>query len=315
MTTDALTLVLSLVVLAAAGDQFVIGLGRLASVMRVRPSIVGAIIGGLAASLTDLTVAGVASFRGARQLATGCLVGSIVDNVCLALAIAALIAPIRVDSQTLRREAPISVGAVLLFAVFLVGGLSRTEGALLAAALLLALVGLVANARRSAAGDELTVEARRFFRAGKGRMPLGEIVRTLAGLLLMLGGSGLFVKAASSLSEELGVAEGFVGLTLVAVGTSAPLIVIAIQAARRGNHDLVVGNMLGANLFIALAGGAIVASVGGEESASVSGVAVCLMALVVVASWGFMARRTLVTRWEAAILIATLAVVLPFIPR
>jgi len=315
MTVDALTLAFSLLLLAVAGDQFVIGLGRLASVMRVRPSVVGAIIGGLAASLTDLTVAGIASFRGARQLATGCLVGSIIDNVCLALAIAALVAPIRVDSQTLRREAPISVGAVLLFALLLVGGLSRTEGAVLAAALLIALAGLVANARRSASGDELAVEARRFFRAGKGRMRAGEIGRTLAGLLLMLVGSGLFVKAASSLSERLGVAEGFVGLTLVAVGTSAPLMVIAIQAACRGNHDLVVGNMLGANLFIALAGGAIVASVGGQESASVSAVVVCLMALVVVASWGFMARRTEVTRWEAAILIAILAVALPFIPR
>src|SRR5439155_15685201 len=81
---------------------------------------------------------------------------------------------------------------------------------------------------------------------------------TIASTVGMVAGAELLVRAAASLAARLGIGQTFLGLTLVAVGTSAPLIAAAIQAARRGDHDLVVGNVLGGNLFIALGGGAIV---------------------------------------------------------
>ena len=187
------------------------------------------------------------------------------------------------------------MGAVLLFALVLVGGLSKAEGIALIAALVVAAAGLVANAGQGPTGDELAVEVGRFFGTRQGRRHTREIGQTLVSLALMVVGANVLVHASSGLATRLGIGQGFVGLTLVAVGTSAPVIAIAIQAARRGDHDLVVGTVLGSNLFIALAGGVIVAFLRGGLAASVGATPMWLMAAVTVAAWGFMARGRVVT--------------------
>ena len=315
MALDALGLVVSLAVLVVGGDQFVIGAGRLAAALRVRPIVIGAVIGGLGASIPELIVSSVASVRRSPSIAVGNLVGSIIANVSLALAIAALVAPVRVDSRTVRREAPLSVGAVVLFALLLLGGLSRVESALLAAALVLALVAMVARAEMAPSGEELGVEVRRFFGRRTEHRATVESVRAVLGLASMLLGAEVLVRSASSLAGRIGISEGFVGLTVVAIGTSAPLVAIAIQAARRGNHDLVVGSVLGSNLFIALAGGALVGFLHGGPASAVDGPAVWTMAAVAAAAWGFMARGSLLTRWEAAVLIVAYGAALPFVAR
>jgi cation:H+ antiporter len=123
------------------------------------------------------------------------------------------------------------------------------------------------------------------------------------------------VRSSVGLSDRIGLSQGFAGLTLVGVGTSAPLIASSIQGVRRGEHDLVVGNVLGGNLFIALAGGALV---GLLSPATVSGsglISVSLMVGVVVASWLAMSRGRVLTRIEGLILLLSYAVVLPFSNR
>lgn len=315
MVADAFGLVIGLALLVVAGDQFVVGAGRLATALRIRPSVVGAVVGGLGASLPELLVSSVASVRGEPEIAVGNLVGSVIANLSLALAIAALVAPVRVDSRTVRREAPLSVAAVLLFALLLQGGLSQAEGVVLLIGLVVALAAMLANAGLTPRGDELTVEVRRFFGRRTDQRPVAELVRSAAGLTVMLIGAEVLVRSASSLATRLGIGEGFVGLTVVAVGTTAPLVAIAVQAARRGNHDLVAGSVLGSNLFIALAGGALVGLLRGGPEAAVDLVAVWLMAVIAAAAWAFMARRSLVTRWEALALLLAYAAMLPFVTR
>lgn len=315
MIADGLGLVASLAVLVVAGDQFVVGAGRLATALRIRPAIVGAVIGGLGASLPELMVSSVASVRKEPEIAVGNLVGSVIANLSLALAVAALVAPIRVESKTVRREAPISVGAVLLFALLLLGGLSRAEGVGLLVGLAVALAFMLADAGRSPRGDELAVEVRRFFSGRTGPGSVAETVRSLGGLAFMLIGAEVLVRSASGLAHRLGIGEGFAGLTVVAVGTTAPLVAIAIQAARRGNHDLVAGSVLGSNLFIALAGGALVGLLRGGPGTAVDLVAVWVMAVIAVAAWAFMARGSVVTRWEALVLLLAYAGMLPFLAR
>ena len=315
MVADSFGLAMSLVLLVVAGDQFVLGTGRLAAALRIRPTVVGVVIGGLGASLPELIVSSVAAVRNEPEIAVGNLVGSIIANVSLALAIAALVAPVRVDSRTVRREAPISVAAVLLFALLLRGGLSEAEGVVLLVGLVVALVAMLANAGLTPRGDELTVEVRRFFGRRSDQRPVAETVRSVAGLVFMLLGAEVLVRSASGLAHRLGISEGFVGLTVVAVGTTAPLIAIAVQAARRGNHDLVAGSVLGSNLFIALAGGALVGLLRGGPGVAVDLLAVWLMAAIAAAAWAFMARRSVVTRWEALVLLLAYAAMLPFVAR
>jgi cation:H+ antiporter len=315
LTADILGVVASLAILLVAGDQFVVGAGRLAAALRVRPSVVGAVIGGLGASLPELVVSSVASLRHSPQIAVGNLVGSIVANVSLALALAAFIAPVRVDSRIVRREALLSVGSVVLFALLLLGGLTTFEGGVALVGLAAALGAMLANAGVSPPRDELSVEVKRFFGRPTGRVPTADVIRSVGGLAAMVIGAEVLVRSASHLAERAGIDEGFIGLTVVAVGTSAPLVAIAAQAARRGNHDLVVGSVLGSNLFIALAGGALIGLLRGGVGASLDPVALWLMTGVVLASWGFMARGSLLTRWEAGVLFLAYVCALPFLAR
>jgi cation:H+ antiporter len=160
----------------------------------------------------------------------------------------------------------------------------------------------------------LAHEVTDFFEGTRHR-PRPETVRAVLGLALMMAGSELLVRSASALAGRLGVGQEFIGLTVVAVGTSAPVVAIAVQAARRGDPDLVVGNVLGSNLFVALAGGSLVGFLHhGPAPGSAAG-PVWMMAGIVLASWGFMARGSLVTRWEASALIAAYAATLLLAPR
>jgi cation:H+ antiporter len=311
---DVVILIVGLLVLAVAGDQFVVGAARVARAMSIRPAIVGAIIGGLGASLPELAVSGVASIRGSTQIAVGNLVGSIAANVALALALAAMVAPIRVESRTIRREAPASVASVALFALLLRGGLSVADGAILAAGVLVAVAFLLSAARGGGRGDrELDVEVGEFFPRPHGRTGR-EIVRTVAGLAGMIAGAEALVASASDIATRVGVSQEFIGLSVVAVGTSAPLVAIAVQAARRGDHDIAIGSVVGSNLFIALAGGGLVGFVSGG-STSAGTLAPVLMVSLALASWIFMARGSIVTRWEAGALLVVYAAALPFFPR
>jgi cation:H+ antiporter len=311
----ALGLAASLVALTVGGDQFVVGTSRLAGALRVRPTVVGAVVAGLGASIPELIVSSVASLRHSPEIAVGNLVGSIIANVSLALAIAALVAPVRVDSRTVRREAPLSVASVLLFGALLYGGLSISKGAVLLAALAIALVALLANAQMGTSRDELAVEVGRFFDQTPAPRATRQALRSLVGLALMLLGAEVLVRSASGLAGRLGISEAFVGLTVVAVGTTTPQIAIAIQAARRGNHDLVVGTVLGSNLFIALAGGAIVAFLHGAPRGTVEVAPIWLMAGVAAAAWGFMARGSRLNRGEAALLLLAYGATLLLAPR
>jgi cation:H+ antiporter len=314
MVVRSIELVGSLIVLVVAGDQFVIGAVRVASGLNVRPTIVGAVVAGLGASLPELMVAGIASTRGDSQIALGALVGANIAIVCLALGLAALIAPVRVDSRTVRREAPISVAAVLLFASLIVGGLTRIEGVVLLAGLAAGVGALVLNARGGTRRDELGREVTEFFEPA-GHRTAPELVRAVVGVGFMLGAAQVLIVSASGLASRVGVGEDFIGLTVVALGTSAPQVAIALQAARRGDHDLVVGNVLGSNVFIALGGGALVGFLHGGPTPMSAAAPVWVMAGVVVAAWGFMARRSLITRWEAGLLLAAYAATLVLAPH
>ena len=302
----------SLVVLAISGDQFVIALARISASVRVRPTVAAALVGGLGTSIAELIVAGVAAAK-SPNLAIGSLVGSIVANVCLALAMAALIVPLKVDSATVRREAPISVASVVLFAILAIAGVTMVKGFVMLVALGAAVAALLLGQRHSRE-DPLGSEMAEFA-STDGRRSSVETARAIGMLVFMLGGAELIVTSSLGVAKHLGFSDGLAGLTLVGIGTSAPLIAASIQAARKGEHDLVVGNVLGGNLFIALGGGAVVGFFAGPSSVHVGGVALALMTVVVTASWLAMARGSKLRRSDAIILVLAYAACLPFVNR
>lgn len=304
--------VAGLVALTIAADHFVLGAARLAGVLRLSPVVIGAVVIGFGTSAPEIVVSALAAAQGSVDLGVGNVIGSNVANLTLVLGTAALVTPIMVASPVLRREAPLSLLAVLLFAVLVRDGLSLLDGALLFAVLLGSLLIIVRAAR---GGDEaLTSEVAEYLE-GTAPSPAREWVRTGIGLVATVAAAQLLVVSATTIATELGLSEGFIGLTIVAIGTSLPELATAVQAARRRELDLIVGNLLGSNLFNAGAVGATLAFIGPGQLAdpAVMGPALLLMVGVAVVATLFMVTGRIVQRWEGAVLLVGYLATLPLL--
>jgi cation:H+ antiporter len=247
-------LVVGLVVLIRASDQLVLGSARLATVLRLSSVVIGVVVIGFGTSAPELLVTGLAAAEGLFDLGVGNIIGSNVANVLLVLGAAAIIGPITVGRGLRTREVPISLATVLMFAWAIQGRLRVIEGILLSAALVIALVAVIILSRDDdeLLPDEIGPLRREDIALGR------ESVRTLLGLLFTVAGAQMVVTGAGSIAAQFGIDEGFVGLTLVAVGTSLPELAASIQAVRRAESGLLIGNLLGSNLFNATAVGAVI---------------------------------------------------------
>jgi cation:H+ antiporter len=301
-----------LVLLAYAADQFVLGAARVALLLRIAPVVVGVVVVGFGTSAPELLVSALAAAGGQAEVAVGNVVGSNLANLTLLLGIGALLLPLAVASGVVRREAPLAVAAMVVFGVLVQGGFTRIEGLLLLAAMA-AVVGLVLRGSRQGADPlgpetvELADEPR--------RRATTEGLRTLLGLAGTVAGAQLLLWGALDLAERAGLGPGFVGATLVAVGTSLPELVTVIQSARRREADLIVGNLLGSNLFNSLGVAGVAALVGPAtlDAPNLTFVAAGAAVVAGVAAWAMMHTGRLVSRREGALLVAAYVVVLPLL--
>ena len=311
MILTLVALAVGVALLAYAADQFVLGAARVALIARLSPLLVGVVIIGFGTSLPELLVSTIAAVGDTPEIAVGNIVGSNIANLSLLLGVGALIIPIAVASSTVRREAPITVLATALFFVLVQGGIQPIEGVVLLAALALALWRVTRGASRT---DPLGPEAEELADPTHHTLRF-EIVRTVLGLIGTVAGAQLLLWGAVDLADRAGLAEGFVGATLVAIGTSLPELVTVVQSARRRETDLIVGNLLGSNLFNALGVGGVVGLVGARSIDNTSLTLVAAGGAVAVALLAALAmgtRRT-VERWEGAVLIVLYAAIVPLL--
>ena len=233
---------LALLVLGA--DRFVSGAAGSARALGVSPLIIGLVVVGIATSMPEVFVGGVAAWDGKTRIAIGNALGSNIANIGLVLGATALITPLMVQSQTLRREFFLMLAAMLIaFLLMFDLRLSRIDGLLLLAALCLMLVWIVKQARREAsaaqAGDDQ-----------KGVPSLRKsIIFMLVGLVVLLGGAELLVRGAVYIARELGVSDLVIGLTIVAVGTSLPELAASLTSVAKKEMDIAIGNVIGSNMF------------------------------------------------------------------
>ena len=291
-----------LIVLALAADQFVKGAARLALIWHVAPVVVGAVVIGFGTSAPEMVVSGLAAARDDLDIGVGNVIGSNVANMSLVLGAATLVAPVPVESATLRREAPLSVASVMVFALFVQGDINRWEGALLAALLVAAMLLVLSAARR---GDPFGDEVADLVRPTAGLRTSVEVTRTLIALVIVVGSAAVLVDGAKRVAEALDLTGGFVGFTLVAVGTSAPELVTAVAAARRRETELLVGNLLGSNVFNSLAVGGVIGLVGPGPvlDTTLADVGSLLMILICGLAWVMMMIGGRVTRLDGVVLI------------
>lgn len=252
MTLAILAILGGLALLVWSADRFVDGAAATAVYAGMPPLLIGMVIIGFGTSAPEMVVSAMAALDGNPGLALGNAYGSNITNMALILGLVAVISPINVHSQVLRKELP------LLFVVSLVAGWQLLDGELsvhdgwVLLALFFAVMGwsIVQGMRKgtdSLAGDVST-------EINTHSMTLKVALMWLVlGLVLLVVSSRLLVWGAVTVAQSLGVSDLVIGLTIVAIGTSLPELASSLVAIKKGEHDLALGNVLGSGLFNTLA--------------------------------------------------------------
>ncbi len=237
-------------------DRFVMGAAGLANNLGVSPLIIGLTIVGFGTSAPEMLVSGVASWNGSPGLSVGNALGSNITNIALVLGVSALISPMTVQSKVVRRELPLLIFVMLFASVLILDGeLGMTDGA----ALLFGLAGMMGWVIREGIVQGRMSEARLTMEDALSDEMEDEIPTDLSnrkatfwivfGLGILLASSESLVWGATGLARDMGVDELFIGLTVVALGTSLPELAASVAAARRNEHDIALGNVVGSNMF------------------------------------------------------------------
>ena len=234
-------LALGFFLLVKGADWFVDGASGLARKLGIPQLVIGLTIVAMGTSLPEAAVSISAALRGNAEITIGNIVGSNILNVLIILGVTALIATLKVADSTVRYEIPfmIVVTFVLLWLGYTGGQVTRLEGIILWVLFLIYLRYLYMMAKK---GKEEEREAEQLSTA----KIIGLI---LAGVVMIVAGSNFAVEGASNLAKALGISQRFIGLTIVALGTSLPELVTSVSAARKHNADIAIGNIVGSNIF------------------------------------------------------------------
>ncbi|MBN1929538.1 MAG: calcium/sodium antiporter [Chlorobiaceae bacterium] len=252
MLLFSLSLVAGLVLLVWSAGRFVDGSAAAARYFKIPPLLIGMLIVGFGTSAPEMSVSAISASQGNPDIALGNVFGSNITNIALILGIASLISPITVQSRVLRKELPILSAVTAIAAYLFFDGLLGRQDALILLALLALLTGWSLWEGISKSSDDFSEEMEQELE--QHQMPLKKSLFLIAlGLVLLLVSSRMLVWGAVGIAEALGVSNLVIGLTVVAVGTSLPELASSVVAARKGEHDIALGNVLGSNLFNTLA--------------------------------------------------------------
>lgn len=245
-------IIVGLALLVWSADRFVIGASALANNFGVPPLIIGMIIMGFGTSAPEMFVSASAALQGNPGVAVGNAIGSNIANIALVLGMSALITPMTVQSQILRRELPaLFVVMGLALVLMLDDILNRTDGIILMLGTVVLLGWLYWLSQHARTSDPLEAEFKGEILTGMGTPAASGW--TLAGLVFLIVSSQMLVWGAVNVAHAFGISDLVIGLTIIAIGTSLPEIAVSISAAMKAEHDMVIGNIIGSNMFNILA--------------------------------------------------------------
>lgn len=268
MIIQVLILIAGFLLLVKGADWFVDGAASLAERMGIPQLVVGLTIVAMGTSMPEAAVSIASALKNNPEIAIGNVVGSNTLNILLILGLTALIHPIRIQRSTIRYEMPFMIAVTLLLTAFGISGsrISRTEGVIFWGLFILYFVYLFwlsRNHRKQGTEDlkdsaasgimAASVSAEESVETKGGKQQKHSILWYLAEILIggamVVWGSDLVVDSATVLAGMFGMSDRMIALTIVAFGTSLPELVTSVTAARKGNADLAVGNVVGSNIF------------------------------------------------------------------
>lgn len=252
-----LILIIGFILLIKGADFFVDGSSSIAKLLKVPAIVIGLTVVAFGTSMPEASVSITAALQGKNDLAVSNVIGSNIFNLLVVLGASAFVCPIKANASVLKKEFPFSIIAAIILLVMMIplsvkellsgSGefiLGRIDGILL----LVMFAAFVANAVRDA------LKYRNDYKGNEGEeikamSPAKSSVYILAGLAGIIIGGDLVVESATDIARTFGLSETFIGLTIVALGTSLPELVTSLVAARKGENDLALGNVVGSNLF------------------------------------------------------------------
>lgn len=242
-----IAVIIGLAILVWSADTFIDGATSLAVRFNMPSFLIGVIILGIGTSAPELVVSALAALSGSPDIALGNAYGSNIINITLVLGVTALISPIIIRSDVIRYDLMLLIAVTALAAIQLAdGNLSSTDGMVLIGVLVAVLMIQIFLSLRS---NKDKVELPEELAAKKEVNVLKSFGTLVLGLSLLIASSRTIVWGAVELATLWGMSELLIGLTIVAIGTSLPELVASVAAARRGEHDMALGNVIGSNLF------------------------------------------------------------------
>lgn len=239
---NLLMLALGFVLLVKGADWFVDGAAGIANKFKIPQLIIGLTIVAMGTSAPEAAVSISAALKGSAEITIGNIVGSNILNILIILGLTAVITPVAVAKSTIRVDIPFMLAiSILLLVQGLDGSVTLLDGIVLLVVFAGYLTYLVVNARKNP--EQLEEEQI------KNQSIWMCLLWTAIGLVAIILGSNFSVDAASNIARILGLSERFIGLTIVALGTSLPELVTSVMAARKGNADIAIGNIVGSNIF------------------------------------------------------------------
>lgn len=230
------------VLLIKGADWFVDGASGIAAKLGIPQLVIGLTIVAMGTSAPEAAVSISAALKGNAEITIGNIVGSNILNILIILGITSVIVAVKVADSTIKYEMPfmIAITAVLLLFGYTGGNITFIEGILFWVLFILYLIYLFAMAKKNKEAAEENIEEKPVWKL---------IVFILLGLFMIVFGSNISVDGASAIAKAIGISERFIGLTIVALGTSLPELVTSVAAARKGKADIAIGNIVGSNIF------------------------------------------------------------------
>lgn len=303
-------LLVGFVLLVKGADVFVDGSSGIAKFLKIPSIVIGLTIVAFGTSAPEAAVSIIAGVNGSNDIAVGNVIGSNMFNLLGVLGISALIKPVRVDGQIVKKEFPFMLAATAVFALAafdtaLGGGesniISRSEAFILLILMgifLYSVITFALRSRKESGADDDN---------DKPKSLLKCILFTVGGLAGIIIGGQLVVDNASKIAQQFGMSETLVGLTIVAVGTSLPELVTSIVAARKGESDIAIGNVVGSNVFNILF---VLAASAAITPMNINGQGLCDLLILVgvsVMAYIFCVTKKTVNRVEGGVLVAMYA--------
>ena len=289
-----------LVLLYYGAEYLVRGGSAIASRSRVSPLVIGLTLVAFGTSAPELFVSTGAALNGLGDICIGNVVGSNICNIALILGLSALISPLAVNVELFKRDLPIMIfasGALTAICLFC-GGIGRIVGLLFTIGIVVyTIVGVKSASQKCEAHPP---------EMSRGTAYLAVI----GGLLALVGGAKLILLGAVAIEKHFGVADEFVALTVVAVGTSLPELATSVVAARKGEADIAIGNVVGSNIFNILGILGVSALLKPVAIEGMDGVDFGMMLATAVGLWPLMGARGRLGRFEGILLLAVYGVYL-----